>query len=299
MAKALGKRVELGVPVRGITQKKGGVQVHADGLEVHAKRVIVAIPPTLTGQIEYHPALPVKRAQLVQRMPQGSLIKAEAIYPTRLLARREPVGPGGLGRRPRTHHLRLESARRQARRDARLRRGPRRARVGGPLKGGTPCRGAQELRRLLRAEGAQAEELLRAGLEQGGLDPRLPGGLHRPRRAVRVRTGPAPRRRDGSTGPAPRRPPSGWGTWTAPCARASVPRAKFCAADVAGRRGRTGARRRGADPRRRGRALRPDPGGGQGRVQRPRRGHAGRREVRDVVAREVAGQLWAPRGCWT
>ena len=82
MAKALGKRVELGVPVRGITQKKGGVQVHADGLEVHAKRVIVAIPPTLTGQIEYHPALPVKRAQLVQRMPQGSLIKAEAIYPT-------------------------------------------------------------------------------------------------------------------------------------------------------------------------------------------------------------------------
>ena len=46
MAKALGKRVELGVPVRGITQGKGGVRVHADGLEVHAKRVIVAIPPT-------------------------------------------------------------------------------------------------------------------------------------------------------------------------------------------------------------------------------------------------------------
>ena len=82
MAKALGKRVELGVPVRGITQRKGGVQVHADGLEVHAKRVIVAIPPTLTGQIEYHPALPVKRAQLVQRMPQGTLIKCEAIYDT-------------------------------------------------------------------------------------------------------------------------------------------------------------------------------------------------------------------------
>ena len=60
MAKALGNRVELGVPVRGITQRKGGVQVHADGLEVHAKRVIVAIPPTLTGQIEYHPALPLE-----------------------------------------------------------------------------------------------------------------------------------------------------------------------------------------------------------------------------------------------
>jgi monoamine oxidase len=56
--------------------------VHADGLEVHAKRVIVAIPPTLTGQIEYHPALPAKRAQLVQRMPQGTLLKCEAIYDT-------------------------------------------------------------------------------------------------------------------------------------------------------------------------------------------------------------------------
>ena len=82
MARALGHRVELGVPVRGITQRKGGVQVHADGLEVHAKRVIVAIPPTLTGQIEYHPALPAKRAQLVQRMPQGTLLKCEAIYDT-------------------------------------------------------------------------------------------------------------------------------------------------------------------------------------------------------------------------
>jgi monoamine oxidase len=40
----------------------------------------VAIPPTLTAEIEYHPKLPSKRAQLIQRIPQGTLVKAEAIY---------------------------------------------------------------------------------------------------------------------------------------------------------------------------------------------------------------------------
>jgi monoamine oxidase len=80
MAKALGKRVELGVPVRGITQRNGRVHVHADGLTVHAHRVIVAIPPTLTAEIEYHPKLPSQRAQLVQRIPQGTLLKCEAVY---------------------------------------------------------------------------------------------------------------------------------------------------------------------------------------------------------------------------
>jgi monoamine oxidase len=81
MAKALGrKRVELGVPVKSIRQHNGRVTVEADGLVVHARRAIVAIPPTLTAEIEYHPKLPSKRAQLIQRIPQGTLVKAEAIY---------------------------------------------------------------------------------------------------------------------------------------------------------------------------------------------------------------------------
>ncbi len=81
MAKALGKkRVELGVPVKSIRQHNGRVTVEADGLVVHARRAIVAIPPTLTNEIEFHPKLPAKRAQLIQRIPQGTLIKAEAVY---------------------------------------------------------------------------------------------------------------------------------------------------------------------------------------------------------------------------
>jgi len=54
--------------------------VHADGIVVRAKQVVVAIPPTLAGRIDYSPALPVRRDALTQRLPQGTLIKAEAFY---------------------------------------------------------------------------------------------------------------------------------------------------------------------------------------------------------------------------
>ena len=46
------------------------------------KRVIVAIPPTLTARIHYEPGLPYARDQLVQRYPQGTLTKVAAVYPT-------------------------------------------------------------------------------------------------------------------------------------------------------------------------------------------------------------------------
>src|SRR6185369_17558939 len=39
-------------------------------------------PPALAGRIRYEPALPPLRDQLTQRMPQGSLMKYEAVYPT-------------------------------------------------------------------------------------------------------------------------------------------------------------------------------------------------------------------------
>ncbi len=81
MAKQLGNRVVLNAPVESIVQGKGGVTVHCRGLDVRAKRAIVAIPPTLAGRIEYSPKLPTPRDQLIQRLPQGTLIKATAVYP--------------------------------------------------------------------------------------------------------------------------------------------------------------------------------------------------------------------------
>jgi monoamine oxidase len=83
MAEKLGaKRILLGAPVRRIVQKKSGVRVEADGVTVTATRVIVTGPPALTALIDFSPAQPPDRAQLIQRFPQGSAIKCEAIYDT-------------------------------------------------------------------------------------------------------------------------------------------------------------------------------------------------------------------------
>jgi monoamine oxidase len=82
MAHALGHRVVLRAPVRRIARHGGGVTVVSDAGTWHAKRVIVAIAPTLAGRIDYEPGLPAARDQLTQRMPQGSVIKFEAVYPT-------------------------------------------------------------------------------------------------------------------------------------------------------------------------------------------------------------------------
>lgn len=80
LADRLGERVRLGAPVRRIEHGGGAVTVHADGLTVTAKRAIVAIPPAPAARIDYHPPLPGPRAELLQRMPQGSLIKCVAVY---------------------------------------------------------------------------------------------------------------------------------------------------------------------------------------------------------------------------
>jgi monoamine oxidase len=81
MAKQLGKRIVLGAPARRIEQSKSGVTVHSDrGLTVHGKRVVVAMAPSLAGRIDYRPALPALRDQLTQRVPNGSVIKCEAVY---------------------------------------------------------------------------------------------------------------------------------------------------------------------------------------------------------------------------
>ena len=81
MAAALGRRVTLDAPVRRIAQSGGGVTVETDRGTWRGRRVIVAIAPTLAGRIDYAPGLPALRDQLTQRMPQGSVIKYEAVYP--------------------------------------------------------------------------------------------------------------------------------------------------------------------------------------------------------------------------
>lgn len=81
MAARLGDRVVLNAPVRQISQRGAAVTVSSDAGRWVAKRVIVAVAPILAGRIDYEPAMPAIRDGLMQRMPQGSVIKYEAVYP--------------------------------------------------------------------------------------------------------------------------------------------------------------------------------------------------------------------------
>jgi len=56
------------------------VTVVSDKATVRGKRVIVAMPPTLAGRIDYEPSLPFDRDQLTQRLPQGTMTKVAAVY---------------------------------------------------------------------------------------------------------------------------------------------------------------------------------------------------------------------------
>jgi monoamine oxidase len=80
MAQELGKRVLLGAPVRRIDQGSFGVRVWTDRFHLSGKRVIVAMPPALAGRMQLNGGMTELRDQLMQRMPQGTLRKFEAIY---------------------------------------------------------------------------------------------------------------------------------------------------------------------------------------------------------------------------
>jgi monoamine oxidase len=82
VAAKLGDRVVLSTPVRRISQTAAGVTVESDAVTATGQRAIVAVPPTLAGRIEYDPPMPPLRDQLAQHMPQGTLMKFEAVYDT-------------------------------------------------------------------------------------------------------------------------------------------------------------------------------------------------------------------------
>ncbi|MEO6858467.1 MAG: flavin monoamine oxidase family protein [Solirubrobacteraceae bacterium] len=102
MARALGRRVVLSAPVRRILHPRSGVTVISDAGTWRARRVIVAIAPTLAGRIDYEPGLPAARDQLTQRVPHGSLIKFEAVYP-KPFWRAEGLNGSSYGEAPPVH----------------------------------------------------------------------------------------------------------------------------------------------------------------------------------------------------
>src|SRR5436190_1756177 len=81
IATELGPGLCLQTPVRAINQDDHGVRVDADGgVSVRAQHAIVAVPPSLAAQLRYDPVLPTEKAQLLDRLPTGSVLKMLAVY---------------------------------------------------------------------------------------------------------------------------------------------------------------------------------------------------------------------------
>jgi putrescine oxidase len=74
--------LRLEQPARRIEWGSNGVTVCTDALEVHARQVIVAVPPNLYSRIDYSPPLPRLRQQLAQHQSLGLVIKVHATYET-------------------------------------------------------------------------------------------------------------------------------------------------------------------------------------------------------------------------
>ncbi|AWB94575.1 putrescine oxidase [Agromyces badenianii] len=86
LAERLGDAVRLGQPVRTVRWQPdapaSGVVAVTDSLEVHAKHIVLALPPILISRISYEPPLPRRQQQLHQHLSMGFVIKVHAVYET-------------------------------------------------------------------------------------------------------------------------------------------------------------------------------------------------------------------------
>ena len=202
--------------------------VVSDALTATGKRVIVAIPPTLAGRIDYDPPLPPLRDQLTQHMPQGTLMKFEAIYDTPFWRDKGLTGPGRERERPGQGHLRHSPPDGSPGHHDGLHRRPRGARLGGPAARASAapprCRTSPT---TSATEALNPREVVEFNWSTEVWNRGCPVAVLGARHADRLRHRAARAGRAASTGPAPRPRPTGTATWTAPCAPASA-RRKRC-----------------------------------------------------------------------
>ena len=80
MAATFPDRIRYNSPVKAIVQDSELAHVVTEAITYKTRRVIVTVPPALQNRIDFQPLLPAQRAQLLQRMPMGSVWKCYAIY---------------------------------------------------------------------------------------------------------------------------------------------------------------------------------------------------------------------------
>ncbi len=81
IAEALGDAVHLAAPVRSITQRQDHVVVATSDVSVSARHAVVSIPPVLTLDIAFDPALPTDRRALYAAAIAGPESKTLVVYP--------------------------------------------------------------------------------------------------------------------------------------------------------------------------------------------------------------------------
>jgi putrescine oxidase len=82
LAVRLGDRVRLGQDVTAVDWTDDGAVVHLGGAQLHARRVILAVPPTLVSRVRFRPELPAEHRQAREHQSFGLVIKVQAEYPT-------------------------------------------------------------------------------------------------------------------------------------------------------------------------------------------------------------------------
>jgi monoamine oxidase len=81
LAAALRPHVHLGVTITAVDHASE-VTVHSTRQSFRARRAILTMPKTLFGRVSFDPPLPPALDQVLQREPNGSVVKVNAIYPT-------------------------------------------------------------------------------------------------------------------------------------------------------------------------------------------------------------------------
>lgn len=80
LARQLGSRVALNAAVARIDQDRARAVVRTRRGAVSCQRVIVAVPPELSRDIQWGPDLPARHRALLEHMDMGELMKCDAVY---------------------------------------------------------------------------------------------------------------------------------------------------------------------------------------------------------------------------
>jgi monoamine oxidase len=80
IADSFANNIHLNSPVSQIIQHEDHVIVKGDHFSHQARNVIIAVPPVLVTEIEFIPALPLHKTQLMQKLSMGIVGKVLGVY---------------------------------------------------------------------------------------------------------------------------------------------------------------------------------------------------------------------------